>query len=184
MLLNCGVGEDSWESLRLQGVHPKGDQSWVFIGRTDVETETPVLWPPHVKCWLIGKDPDAGGRGELGAGGEGDNRGWDGWMASPIQWAWIWVNSGSWWWIGWPGMLRFMGSQRVRHDWVTELKWTELNRAVLPSTWLLSKYESLSGCFLLSSYLCILYFQFWPRYYLDKYGLIGSDIFNITVGSF
>ena len=63
MLWNCGVGEDSWESLGLQGiqpVHPKGDQSWVFIGRTDVETETPILWPPHVKSWLIGKDPDAG----------------------------------------------------------------------------------------------------------------------------
>ena len=63
MLLNCGVGEDSWESLGLQEiqpVHPKEDQSWVFIGRTDAETETPVLWPPHVKSWLIGKDPDAG----------------------------------------------------------------------------------------------------------------------------
>ena len=63
MLLNCGVREDSWESLGLQGdppVHPKGDQSWVFIGRTDAEAETPILWPPHVKSWLIGKDPDAG----------------------------------------------------------------------------------------------------------------------------
>ena len=61
MLLNCGVGEDSWESLGLQGdptIHPKGDQSWVFTGRSDVETETPVLWPPHVKSWLIGKDSD------------------------------------------------------------------------------------------------------------------------------
>ena len=63
MLLNCGVGEDSWESLGLQGdqsVYPKGDQSWVFIGRTDAEAETPVLWPPHAKSWLIGNDPDAG----------------------------------------------------------------------------------------------------------------------------
>ena len=63
MLLNCGVGEDSWESLRLQGdptSHTKGDQSCVFIGRTDVEAETPILWPPHAKSWLIGKDPDAG----------------------------------------------------------------------------------------------------------------------------
>ena len=63
MLLNCGVGEDSWESLGLQGdptVHSKGDQSWAFIGRTDAETEMPVLWPPHAKSWLIGKDPDAG----------------------------------------------------------------------------------------------------------------------------
>ena len=64
MLLNCGVGENSWESpldsKEIQPVHPKGVQSWVFIGRTDVETETPVLWPPDVKSWLIWKDPDAG----------------------------------------------------------------------------------------------------------------------------
>ena len=56
----------------------------------------------------------------LGAGGEGDNRGWDGWMASLTQWTWIWVNSGCWWWTGKPGVL---GSQRVRHDWATELNW-------------------------------------------------------------
>ena len=56
--------------------------------------------------------------------GEGDNRGWDGWMASPTQGTWVWVNSGSWWWTGRLGMLRFMGSQRVRHDWVTELNLT------------------------------------------------------------
>ena len=63
MLLNCGVGEDSWESLGLQGdqpVHPIGDQSWVFIGRTDVEAEAPTLWPPDAKSWLIGKDSDTG----------------------------------------------------------------------------------------------------------------------------
>ena len=63
MLLNYSVGEDSWESLGLQGVqsvHPKGDQSWVFIVRTDIEAETPILWPPDVKSWLIGKDPDTG----------------------------------------------------------------------------------------------------------------------------
>ena len=63
MLLNCGVGEDSWESLGLQGdatSPPKGNQSWIFIGRTDAEAETPILWPPDAKNWLIGKDPDAG----------------------------------------------------------------------------------------------------------------------------
>ena len=58
----------------------------------------------------------------LGAGGEGDDRGWDGWMASWTQWTWVWVNSGSWWWTGRPGVLRFMESQRVGHDWATELK--------------------------------------------------------------
>ena len=61
----------------------------------------------------------------LNAGGEGDDRGWDGWMASPTQWTWDWVNSGSWWWTGRPGMLQSMGSQRVGHNWVTELNWTE-----------------------------------------------------------
>ena len=64
MLLNCGVGEDSWKSpfdyKEIQPVHPKGNQSWIFIGRTDTEAETPILWPPDAKSWLIGKDPDAG----------------------------------------------------------------------------------------------------------------------------
>ena len=62
-----------------------------------------------------------------GAGGEGDSRVWDGWMASLTRWTWVWVNSGSWWWTGRPDVLWFMGSQRVRHDWVIELNWTELN---------------------------------------------------------
>ena len=59
----------------------------------------------------------------VGAGREGDDRGWDGWMASPTRWTWVWVNSGSWWWTGRPGVLQFMGSQGVRHDWATELDW-------------------------------------------------------------
>ena len=63
--------------------------------------------------------------GGMGAGGEGDGRGWDGWLASPTRWTWVWVNSGSWWWTGRPGVLRFMGSQRVGHD--EQLKWTEPN---------------------------------------------------------
>ena len=78
----------------------------------------------HAKSWLIGKDWCWEG---LGAGGEGDNRGWDGWMASLTQWMWVWVNSGRWWWTGRPGVLWFTGSQRVGHDWATELNyWTEL----------------------------------------------------------
>ena len=64
--------------------------------------------------------------GGIGAGGEGDNRGWNGWMASLTWCTWIWVNSGSWWWTGRPGVLRFIGSQRVGHDWRTGLNWTEL----------------------------------------------------------
>jgi len=62
--------------------------------------------------------------GGIGAEGEGDDRGWDGWMASLTRWMWVSVNSGSWWWTGSPGMLRFMGPQRVGHDWVTKLNWT------------------------------------------------------------
>ena len=62
----------------------------------------------------------------LGAGGEWNDRGWDGWMASPTQWTWVWVDSGSWWWIGRPGVLWFIGLQRVRHDWATKLNWTDL----------------------------------------------------------
>ena len=83
--------ESPLDCKEIQPVHPKGDQSWVFIGRADVET--PVLWPPDAKSWLIWKDPDAGKR--LRAGGDGDDRGWDGWMASPTQWTWVWVGSRS-----------------------------------------------------------------------------------------
>ena len=117
ILLNCGVGEDSWESLGLQG-----DLSWVFIGRTDAEAESPILWPPHEKSWLIGKDWCWEG---LGAGGEGDDQGWDGWMASRTRRTWVWVNSRRWWWTGRLGVLWFMGSQRVGHHWATELNWTQ-----------------------------------------------------------
>ena len=110
--------ESPLDCKEIQPVHPKGDQSWVFTGRTDVEAETPIFWPPGAKSWLIGKDPDAGkdwGQEEKGT--------IVGWMASPTQWTWVWVDSGSWWWTGRPGVLRFMGSQRVGHDWTTELNW-------------------------------------------------------------
>ena len=103
----------------VQPVHPKGDQSGVFIGRTDVVAETPILWSSDVKRWLIGKDPDAGK--DWRQEENGDNRGWDGWMTSPTQWTWVWLNSWSWWWTGRPGMLQSTGSQRVGHDWATEL---------------------------------------------------------------
>ena len=67
----------------------------------------------------------------LRAGGEGDDRGWDGWMVSLTRWTWVWVNSGSWWWTGRPGVLRFMGSQRVIYDWATELNWAERTKEPL-----------------------------------------------------
>ena len=123
--------ESPLDCKEIQPVNPKGNQSWMFIGRTDAKAETPNTLATLCKelthwkrlwCWE-----------GLGAGGEGDDRGWDGWMASLTQWTWVWVNSGSWWWTGRPGVLRFMGYQRVRHDWGTELNWTELRRMSLVS---------------------------------------------------
>ena len=106
--------ESPLDCREFQPVHPKGDQSWVFIGRTDVEAETPILWPPNAKSWLIGKDSWCWER--LRAGGEGDTRGWDGWMVSLTRWTWVWASSRSWWWTGKPSMLQSMESQRVGHD--------------------------------------------------------------------
>ena len=83
------------------------------LERLILKLKLPILWPPDVTIWLNWKHPD----GErLKAGGEGDDRGWDGWMASWTQWTWVWVGSGSWWWTGRPGVLQSMGLQRVRHD--------------------------------------------------------------------
>ena len=79
----------------------------------------------------------------LKVGGEGDDRGWDGWMASLTQWTWVWVNSRSWWWTGRPGVLQSTGSQRVGHDWVTELNWTDEWKKYL-NILLLCKYLSLT----------------------------------------
>ena len=99
--------ESPLDCKEIQPVHPKGDQSRVFIGRTDVEAETPILRPPHAKSWLTGKDSDAGkDKGKR----RRVNRGWDGWMASLTQWTWVSVDSRSWWWTGRPGMLWFTGS--------------------------------------------------------------------------
>ena len=111
-------------------VNSEGDQPWDFFGRNDAKAETPVLWPPHAKSWLIGKDSDAGR--DWGQEEKGDDRGWDGWMASLTRWTWVWVNSGSWWWTGRPGVLWFMGSQRVGHDWATELNWSQVWGDTLP----------------------------------------------------
>ena len=114
------VLEKTLESpLECKEIQP--DQSWVFIGRTDIEAETPILWPlmqrtdSLEKTLMLGKIQARRRRGW---------QGWHGWMASPTQWAWVWVDSGSWWWTGRPGVLWFTGLQRVRHYWETEL--TEL----------------------------------------------------------
>ena len=107
----------------IQPVHPKGNKLWMFIGRTDAESEAPILWPPDVKSWLTGKDPDAGKGWKQEE--NGNNRGWDGWMASPTQWTWVWASSGRWWWTGKPEVLQFMGLQRVGCDLATEQQNTQ-----------------------------------------------------------
>ena len=124
MLLNCGVGEDSWESLdckEIHPVHPKGNQSWIFIGRTDAEAEAPVFWPPDANSIrkrpkLIGKDPDAG----KDWGQEEKGRGWDGWMASLTQWTWVWASSGRWWRTGKPGVPGVAKSRKQPSEWTTK----------------------------------------------------------------
>ena len=123
--------ESPLDCEEIQPVHPKGDQPWVFIGRTHVEAETPVFWPPDVKCWCW----------ERLRAGEGDDRGWDGWMASLTGWTWVWVNSGSWWWTGRPGVPRFMGLQGIRHHRATELNWTEKQQQQKSTTHLQDKRD-------------------------------------------
>ena len=114
--------ESPLDSKEIKSVNPKGNQSWIYIGRTDAEAETPILCPPDVKNQHIGKDPNAG-KDWRWEEKEMDDR-WDGWMTPQTGWTWVWVSSGSWWWTGKPGVLQSMGSQRVGHDWETELNWT------------------------------------------------------------
>ena len=112
--------ESPLDCREIQPVHPKENQSWIFIGRTDTEAETNTLatWCKELTHW-----ERPWGWKLLKAGGEGKDRGWDGWMAPPTQWTWVWVSSRNWWWTGKPGMLRSMGLQRVGHDWAIELNW-------------------------------------------------------------
>ena len=122
--------ESPLDCKEIKPVKPKGNHSWIFIGRNEYSwilidwcwswiSNTLATWCEeltHLKrpwCW-----------GRLNAVGEGDDRRWDGWMASPTWRAWIWTSSGSWWWTGKPGVLQPMGLQRVRHDWETELNWS------------------------------------------------------------
>ena len=107
--------ESPWESKEIKPVNPKENQPWILFGRTDAEAEASTLCPPeeptHWKrpwCWERLKPR------------EGDNRGWDGWIASPTRWIWTWASSGRWWGTGKPGMLQSMGLQRVGHDLVIQ----------------------------------------------------------------
>ena len=117
--------ESPLDSKEIQPVHPKGNQYWIFIGRTDDEAEVLILWPPDVKNWLIGKDADAGKdwRQEEKGPTEDVMVGWHHHLDAHES---DWASSGSWWWTGKPGMVQSMGSQRVKHDWTTQLNWTEL----------------------------------------------------------
>ena len=159
MLLNCGVGDDSWESLGLQG-----DPTSPFWRRSALG----FLWKEW--CWSWNSSTLATSCKELthwkrlwcweglGVGGEGDDRGWDGWMSSLTRWTWVWVNSGRWWWTARPGMLWFMGSQRVGHDWVTLLNWAELNGLVVfPSFFNLSLNLAIGVHYLIHSQLLVLF---------------------------
>ena len=119
--------ESPLDCKEIQPFHPKGDQSWGSIGRTDVEAETLfstlATWfkeLAHLKrpwCWE-----------RLRAGGEGDDRRWNGWMVPLTQWTWVWIDSGSWWWTGRPSVLQSMESQRVRHDLANRVSEWELGR--------------------------------------------------------
>ena len=160
--LKCGFGEDSWESLGLQGdltspfwrrwalgfLWRECCWSWNF-STLATSCEELTHWK-SVWCWE-----------GLGAGGEGDDRGWDGWMASLTRWTQVWVNTGSWRWTGRSGVLWFMGSQRVGHDTATELNWSELKYKQMSATptFLLRKNHSagyLKWCLTILVSLCVL----------------------------
>ena len=124
--------ESPLDGKEIKPVNFRGNQSWIFIGSTDDEAEAPMLWPPDAMnwpwCWK-----------RLKTGGEGDVRGWDGWMAEPTGWTWLWASSGRWWWTGKSGVLQAMKSQRARHDWATN--WTEPNWVTIMNSsvwWVLS----------------------------------------------
>ena len=110
-----------------------------LLGETSITSCEELTHWKRVWCWE-----------GLRAGGEGDDRGWDSWMASPTRWTWGWMNSGSWWWTRRPGVLRFMRSQRVGHDWVTELNWTESVSPFLP-VFSLFLLRTFSSCFAIGS---------------------------------
>ena len=117
--------ESPLDSREIQPVHPKGHQYWIFIGRTDAEAETPntfATWCEKSTHW---KRPWCWER--LRAGGEGDNRGWDGWMASPTRWTWVWSSSGSCWWTGKPGVVQsWSRKESDMTEWLN-WNWTEHN---------------------------------------------------------
>ena len=156
MLLNCGVGEDSWESLGLQG-DPTSPGCSLEGLMLKLNSNTLATWckeMTHLKrpwCWE-----------RLNAGGEGYDKGWDGWMASPTPWTWVLASSGSWWWTGKLGVLQSMGSQRG--DMAERLNWTEPGLNTSPMHFSLYML-ALVG-------LCYTWFSYWP--YTDGHEILVS----------
>ena len=138
MLLNCGVGEDSpWTARRynqsiLKEISPEYSLEGLML-------KLKLQYFGHL-MWRADSFENTLMLGKIVGPMEGDDRRWDCWMISPTQWTWVWVDSGSWWCTGRPSMLRFMGSQRVGHDWATELNWNYLRS--YKSTSLLQLYEA------------------------------------------
>jgi len=115
--------ESPLDCKEIQPVNPKRNQSWIFIERTNSEAETPILWPPDAKKLTHLKRPWCWERPK--AGGEGDNKAWDGWMASPTLCTWVWASSRSWWCTGKSSVLQSMRLQGVRQN--SQLNWTYIS---------------------------------------------------------
>ena len=109
---------ESLDSKEIKPVNPKGNQPEYSLEGLCWSSNILATWCKELTHW---KRPCCWEG--LGAGGEGDDRGWDGWIVSPTRWIWVWIDSENWWWTVRPGVLWFMGSQRVGHDWATELNW-------------------------------------------------------------
>ena len=128
--------ESPLDSKEIQPVHPKVNQSWIFIERSDAEADSPILWPPNAKNWLIGKDPDAGKDWRQRRKGRQSMKWLD---VTTNSMDMSWVNSRSWWWTGRPGMLESMRLQWVGHDWVTELNWISQHQGLFQ--WVSSSHQ-------------------------------------------
>ena len=152
----------------IKPVNPKRNQPRIFIGRTDTEAETPILWPPDAMSWLTEKTLMLG-KIEGGRKRGGQRMRWLDGITNVMTW--VWVNSGSWWWTGRPGVLQNMGSQGVGHNWVTELSWTESKQ--LPETSDYGTYMMLHACHLVKMtstviercYLATWAWQFYQPYH-------------------
>ena len=112
------TSESTLDSKEIKPVNPKGNQTWMFTGRSNAEAETLILWPLDAKSWFTGKEPDSGK--DWGPGGEGSGREQNCWMASLTQQTWVWANSRRWWGTGKHSVLQAVGQQRVGHNWATE----------------------------------------------------------------